>query len=132
MTVRELMETMDYGARYYIHNVHYKSVRTDNIVLTGYAYPDTIPDRYADYKVKNVYVFENGLHINIDATDVSFDDLDGLAAVNCMNVFLCTIATTDDFESLTDVTYSIKELLDWADYTIDNDGNWYDENGSRI
>lgn len=49
-----------------------------------------------------------------------------------MNVFLCTIAITDDFESLTDVTYSIKELLDWADYTIDNDGNWYDENGNRI
>lgn len=58
--------------------------------------------------------------------------MDGLSAVNCVNVFLCTIATTNDFESLEDVTYSIKELLDWADYTIDNEGNWYDEDGKRF
>ena len=132
MTVRELMETMHCGTRCYIHNIYYEDVGDKNIVYTKRVFPDTIPDRYADYEIQNIYAFESDLHIDIAIKNVSFDDLDGLAAVNCMNVFLCTIATTDDFESLTDVMYSIKELLDWADYTIDNDGNWYDENGNRI
>lgn len=127
MTLKELANVVRYDTRLRVHN----DISND-IVFEGEAL--SLPDKYKNCDVSNVRTIgcDNIIHVDIAIKYTFFNDLNVEGKVNCMGVFCHRVADITEFESLEDVIYSINELLCCSEYTIDDHGNWYDEDGDLI
>lgn len=128
MTLKELASVVRYNTRLFVHND-----MSNDIVFEGEAL--SIPDKYKHCDVSNVRSgigYDNIIHVDIAIKYTFFNDLNVEGKVNCMGVFCHRVADLTEFESLEDVIYSIDELLCYSEYTIDDHGNWYDEDGDLI
>lgn len=127
MTLNELVNVVRYDTRLHVHNDI-----SNNIVFDGDV--PSIPDKYKHCDVSNVRAIgcDNIVHVDIAIKYTFFNDLNVEGKVNCMGVFCHRVADITEFESLEDVIYSINELLCCSEYTIDDHGNWYDEDGDLI
>lgn len=127
MTLKELASVVRYNTRLCVHN----DISND-IVFEGEV--PSMPDKYKHCDVSNVRTIgcDNIIHVDIAIKYTFFNDLNVEGKVNCMGVFCHRVADLTEFESLEDVIYSIDELLCCSEYTIDDHGNWYDEDGDLI
>ena len=64
---------------------------------------------------------------------VNYMDLDINEKLTCVDIYLNKICPYEDFETLEDVEYSIKEFLkDTDNYIIDECGEWFEISVKRI
>ena len=66
---------------------------------------------------------------------IRYDDLNAEAKLNCLTTYVYTICAYehfDDFRSIGELESCVREFWKMSDYTLDKNGNWYDEDFNRI
>lgn len=65
---------------------------------------------------------------------MKYDELTMTAKAGCVYNYLCQIVPygSDDYDGFDEIEYSIRETIATGLFSIDEDGNWYDEEGERL
>lgn len=70
---------------------------------------------------------------------IEYTELSVEAKLNCLTTYLCKICDYehgyklfDDLKSIEELEDCVREFRKVSDYTLDKDGNWYDECGKLI
>lgn len=65
---------------------------------------------------------------------IRYDDLNAEAKLNCLTTYVYTICPYEHFEylNLTELENCVREFWKMSEYTLDKDGNWYDEDFQKI
>lgn len=67
--------------------------------------------------------------------DYTYDELNVEAKLNCLAEYVYSICAYGDFgnmKSIEELEYCVREFCKLSDYTLDKDGNWYDECFQKI
>lgn len=67
--------------------------------------------------------------------DYTYDELNVEAKLNCLAEYVYNICPYEDFgdlKSIEELEYCVREVLKSSDYTLDKNGNWYDEDFQKI
>ena len=127
MKLYNVFEILTDDTKVYVHNIH------DNDIIVGvYDGRDSIPQIYNNCDVLAMYTSEDILQIEIDYEYINFDELDGLAALNCLNNYVNYIDQHGVFTDIDELIYQVKETLKYTDYFIDSVGEWYDIDGDAV
>jgi hypothetical protein len=127
MKLYNVFEILTDDTKVYVHNIH------DNDIIVGvYDGRDSIPQIYNNCDVLAIYTSEDILQIEIDYEYINFDELDGLAALNCLNNYVNYIDQHGVFTDIDELIYQVKETLKYTDYFIDSVGEWYDIDGDTV
>lgn len=127
MKLYNVFEILTDDTKVYVHNIH------DNDIIVGvYDGRDSIPQIYNNCDVLAMYTSEDILQIEIDYEYINFDELDGLAALNCLNNYVNYIDQHGVFTDIDELIYQVKETLKYTDYFIDSVGEWYDIDGDTV
>ncbi len=66
---------------------------------------------------------------------VSYDELNVKAKMNCLTTYMykiCAYEHFDDLKNIEELEDCVREFWEVSEYTLDKDGNWYDEDSNRI
>ena len=129
MIVAQVLDIIDENKNVYVQDVLTKEL------ITYYDGKNSISDNVLIDVVEHITTTENGgiiLEIMYNVTD--FDDLNGEAKVNCMSDYMYKICSYEHFEylNLTELEDCVREFWRLSEYTLDKNGNWYDEDFNRI
>lgn len=127
MKLYNVFETLTDDTRVYVHNIH-----DDDVIVGVYDGCDDIPRIYNDCDVEAIYISDGILQIEIDYEFINFDELDGLAAVYCLNNYINYIDQNSVYVDINELIYQVKETLACTDFFIDSVGEWYDADGNAI
>lgn len=86
--------------------------------------PNVIIDKDCDY-----------INIAIDVFNVTYDDLNAEAKLNCINDYvykICAYEHFDDLNTMQELEECIREFFINSEYHLDKFGNWYDEDYQKI
>ena len=67
--------------------------------------------------------------------DYTYDELNVEAKLNCLAGYVYNICSYEDFgdlKSIEELEYCVREVWKSSDYTLDKNGNWYDEDFQKI
>ena len=67
--------------------------------------------------------------------DYTYDELNVEAKLNCLAEYVYSICPYEDFgdlKSIEELEYCVREFCKLSDYTLDKNGNWYDECFQKI
>ena len=131
MKVKELFATLESGTGFVISNCRNKSV-----LVQGYVdviYTDDILEDIEDFEVGSMFIDDDDgrLVINISYT-VDYDALETCYKIKVLDIATNIIAPFEQYESIEDVEYDIKQWTKDAIFSIDKYGNVYDECGDKI
>ena len=129
MIVSEMLDVIDDNINVYVHDELTKKL------ITYYDGKNKISMNVRCYVVENIYTTDNGgIVLEILYNVVDFDDLNGEAKVNCMSDYIYKLCPYGDFKdlNLTELEDCVREFWKESEYTLDNKGNWYDEDFNRI
>ena len=129
MIVSQVLDIIDENKNVYVYDMLTKEL------ITYYDGKNSISDNVLIDVVEHITTTENGgiiLEIMYNVTD--FDDLNGEAKVNCMSDYMYKICPYEHFEylNLTELEDCVREFWRQSDYTLDKNGNWYDEDFQKI
>ena len=127
MKLYDVFETLTDDTRVHVHNVH-----DDDTIIGVYDGKDDVPRMYNDCDVVAMYISDNALEIEIDYAYISFDELDGIAAIYCLNNYVNYIDQTGVYADIDELIYQVKETLKYTDFFIDDVGEWYDVDGDAV
>lgn len=127
MKLYNVFEILTDDTRVHVHNVH-----DDDVIVGVYDGRDSIPQMYNDCDVVAMYTSEDILQIEIDYEYINFDELDGLAALNCLDNYVNYIDQHGIFTDIDELIYQVKETLKYKNYFIDSVGEWYDIDGDAV
>lgn len=130
MIVSDMLDVIDDNINVYVHDICTKRL------LAYYDGRNGIDTELLEYSVEHMYTNDSGsivLEVMYDFT--SYDDLNAEAKLNCLTKYVYTICAYEHFDGLK----NIEELEDcvrgfWklSEYTLDKNGNWYDEDFQKI
>ena len=129
MIVGQMLDIIDDNVNVYVHDKLTKEL------ITYYDGKHSIGTHVLVDVVEGIYTTDNGgivLEIMYNATD--FDDLSGEAKINCMSDYIYKLCPYEHFEdlNLTELEDCVREFWKMSDYTLDKNGNWYDEDFQKI
>ena len=130
MIVSQALDIIDENVNVYVRDV------LTNELITCYDGKNSIATHVLIDAVERMTTTRDGngivLEIMYSATD--FDDLNGEAKLNCLHDYIYKICPYDHFEylNLTELEDCVREFWRQSDYTLDKNGNWYDEDFNRI
>ena len=130
MIVSQALDIIDENVNVYVRDV------LTNELITYYDGKNSIAEHVLIDTIECITTTGNGngiiLKIMYSATD--FDDLNVEAKLNCLHDYIYKICPYDHFEdlSLTELEDCVREFWRQSDYTLDKNGNWYDEDFKRI
>ena len=67
--------------------------------------------------------------------DYTYDELNVEAKLNCLTGYVYNICPYEDFgdlKSIEELEYCVRECWKSSNYTLDKNGNWYDEDFQKI
>ena len=67
--------------------------------------------------------------------DYTYDELNVEAKLYCLTGYVYNVCPYEDFsdlKSIEELEYCVREFLKSSDYTLDKNGNWYDEDFQKI
>lgn len=119
---------------------------TDNAideVIVGYKDKHKVEEEWMDYDVvyinsrPNVIIGKdcNYINIAIDVFNVTYDDLNAEAKLNCINDYVYKIFPYehfDDLNTMQELEECVREFFINSDYHLDKFGNCYDEDYQKI
>lgn len=130
MIVSQALDIIDENVNVYVRDV------LTNELITCYDGKNSIADHVLIDVVERMTTTRdgNGIVLEIMYNVADFDDLNGKAKVNCMSDYIYKICPYEHFEylNLTELENCVREFWKMSDYTLDKDGNWYDEDFRQI
>lgn len=116
-------------------NVYVRDALT-NELITYYDGKNSIDVELLVYPVEHIYTTDNGnivLEVMYDFTN--YDELNAEAKLNCLTTYVYTICAYehfDDLKSIEELEDCVREFWKVSEYTLDKNGNWYDEDFNKI
>ena len=130
MIVSQALDIIDENINVYVRDV------LTNELITCYDGKNSIADHVLIDVVERMTTTKdgNGIVLKIMYSITDFDDLNCEAKINCLHDYIYKICPYDHFEdlSLTELEDCVREFWRQSDYTLDKNGNWYDEDFNRI
>lgn len=130
MIVSNILNVIDDNINVYVHDIctkrliaYYDGKRSTDVELLV-------------YPVERMYTNDSGgivLEVMYDFTN--YDELNAEAKLNCLTTYVDTIFAYerfDDFKSIRELEDCVREFWKSSDYTLDKNGNWYDEDFQKI
>lgn len=116
-------------------NVYVRDVCTKRLI-TYYDGRNGIDVKLLAYPVEHMYVNDSGdVVLGVMYDVVNYDELNIEAKLNCLAEYVYSICPYEDFgdlKSIEELEYCVREVLKSSDYTLDKNGNWYDEDFQKI
>ena len=130
MIVSQALDIIDENVNVYVRDV------LTNELITCYDGKNSIADHVLIDVVECMTTTRdgNGIVLKILYSITDFDDLNCEAKINCLHDYIYKICPYDHFEdlSLTELEYCVREFWKLSEYTLDKNGNWYDEDFQKI
>ena len=130
MFVSEMLDVIDDNITVYVQDVCTKRL------ITYYDGKNSIDTELLVYPVEHMYTNDSGnivLEVMYDFTN--YDELNAEAKLNCLTTYvykICAYEHFDDFKSIREIEDCVREFWKLSDYTLDKNGNWYDEDFQKI
>lgn len=116
-------------------NVYVRDVCTKRLI-TYYDGRNSIDVKLLACPVEHMYVNDSGdVVLGVMYDVVNYDELNVEAKLNCLAEYVYNICPYEDFgdlKSIEELEYCVREVLKSSDYTLDKNGNWYDEDFQKI
>ena len=110
-----------------------KIVTGKDAVLYSGAYK--IPQDTMDSKILHIAHDKDGIILYVEPPFYSYDELNTKAKINALCTFMyeiCGYGTFLDNDCIDVIENQLKHFWINSEYTLDIDGNWYDEEGEKI
>lgn len=130
MIVSQVLDIIDENKNVYVRDVLTKEL------ITYYDGENSIGVHVLIYTVEHMTITKDGngivLEIMYDATD--FYDLNGEAKLKCLHDYIYKICPYEHFDnmSVSEIEECALEFWRQSEYTLDKNGNWYDEDFQKI
>ena len=116
-------------------NVYVRDVCTKRLI-TYYDGRNSIDVKLLAYPVEHMYINDSGgVVLGVMYDVVNYDELNVEAKLNCLAGYVYNICPYEDFgdlKSIEELEYCVREVWKSSDYTLDKNGNWYDEDFQKI
>ena len=130
MIVSDMLDVIGDNINVYVHDVCTKRL------ITYYDGRNSIDVKLLAYPVEYMYVNDSGDVVLEVMYDVAgYDELNVEAKLHCLTEYVHNICPYEDFgnlKSIEELEYCVREVLKSSDYTLDKNGNWYDEDFQKI
>ena len=130
MIVSNILDVIDDNINVYVRDVCTKKL------ITYHDGRNSIDTELLVYPVEHMYTNDSGnivLEVMHDFTN--YDDLNVEAKMNCLTTYvykICAYEHFDDFKSIREIEDCVREFWKLSEYTLDKNGNWYDEDFQKI
>lgn len=116
-------------------NVYVRDALT-NELITYYDGKNSIVEHVLVDTVERMTITKdgNGIVLEIMYSVTDFDDLNGEAKLNCLHDYIYKICPYEHFDdmSILEIEDCAREFWKLSEYTLDKNGNWYDEDLNKI
>lgn len=129
MVVSNILDVIDDNI-----NVYVQDVRTKRII-TYYDGKNSIDTELLLYPVVHMYTNDNGSVVLEVLYDFTYDELNAEAKLNCLTTYvykICAYEHFDDLKVIEELEDCVREFWLNGEYTLDKNGNWYDEDFQKI
>lgn len=130
MVVSNILDVIDDNVNVYVHNVYTKEL------ITYYDGKNSIDTELLVYPVEHMYTNDSGsIVLEVMYGFVEYDELNAEAKLNCLTTYVYTICAYehfDDLKSIEELEDCVRAFWEVSEYTLDKDGNWYDEDFQKI
>lgn len=130
MIVSDMLDVIGDNIGVYVRDVCTKRL------ITYYDGRNSIDVKLLAYPVEHMYVNDSGdVVLGVMYDVVNYDELNVEAKLNCLAEYVYNICPYEDFgdlKSIEELEYCVREVLKSSDYTLDKNGNWYDEDFQKI
>ena len=130
MIVSNILDVIDDNINVYVHDVCTKRL------ITYYDGRNGIDTEVLEYPVKHIYTNDSGnIVLEVMYDFVRYDELNAEARLNCLTTYVYTICAYehfDDFKTIREIEDCVREFWKMSEYTLDKNGNWYDEDFQKI
>lgn len=130
MIVSDILGVIDNNINVYVHDVCTKRL------ITYYDGKNSIDTKLLVYPVEHMYTNDSGsVVLEVMYGFVRYDELNAEAKLNCLTTYVYTICAYehfDDLKSIEELEDCVREFWKVSEYTLDKNGNWYDEDFQKI
>lgn len=129
MIVSNILDVIDDNINVYVHDVCTKNL------ITYYDGKNSIDTEVLEYPIEHIYTDSDSIVLEIMYNFVRYDELNAEAKLNCLTTYvykICAYEHFDDFKSIRELEDCVREFWKMSEYTLDKNGNWYDEDFQKI
>ena len=130
MIVSQALDIIDENVNVYVRDV------LTNELITCYDGKNSIAVHVLIDTVERMTITKdgNGIVLGIMYSATNFDDLNGEAKINCLHDYIYKICPYEHFDdmSILEIEECAWEFWRQSEYTLDKNGNWYDEDFQKI
>ena len=130
MIVSQALDIIDENVNVYVRDV------LTNELITCYDGKNSIAEHVLIDTVERMAITKdgNGIVLKIMYSITDFDDLSGEAKLNCLHDYIYKICPYEHFDnmSILEIEECAREFWKVSEYTLDKNGNWYDEDFQKI
>lgn len=130
MIVLNILDVIDDNINVYVHDVCTKKL------ITYYDGKNSIDTKLWKYPVEHMYTTDGGNVVLEVIYDISnYDELNVEARLNCLTIYIykiCAHEHFNDLQSIEELEDCVREFWKLSEYTLDKNGNWYDEDFNKI
>lgn len=129
MIVSNMLDVIDDNINVYVHDVCTKRL------ITYYDGKNSIDTELLLYPVVHMYTNDNGSVVLEVLYDFTYDELNAEAKLNCLTTYvykICAYEHFDDLKVIEELEDCVREFWLNGEYTLDKNGNWYDEDFQKI
>ena len=130
MIVSQALDIIDENVNVYVRDV------LTNELITCYDGKNSIAEHVLIDTVERMAITKdgNGIVLKIMYSITDFDDLSGEAKLNCLHDYIYKICSYEHFDnmSILEIEECAREFWKVSEYTLDKNGNWYDEDFQKI
>ena len=130
MIVSQVLDIIDENVNVYVRDA------LTNELITCYDDKNSIVEHVLIDTVERMTITRdgNGIVLEIMYSVTDFDDLDCEAKINCLHDYIYKICPYEHFGdlSLLELEDCAREFWKLSEYTLDKNGNWYDEDLDKI
>lgn len=130
MIVSNIIDVIDNNIKVYVYDVYTKKL------ITYYDGKNSIDTELLVYPVEHMYTNDSGdIGLEVMYDFINYDDLNVKAKMNCLTTYMhkiCAYKNFDNLKSIEELEYYVREFWKVSEYTLDSNGNWYDEDFQKI
>lgn len=129
MIVSNILDVIDDNINIYVQDVCTKKL------ITYYDGKNGIDTELLLYPVEHIHTSDNGSVVLEVLYDFTYDELNAEAKLNCLTTYvykICAYEHFDDLKGIEEIEDCVREFWKLSEYTLDKNGNWYDEDFNKI